>query len=89
MLRIRNVGFCVVMPCSLVGDKYVLKKHATYVLCFVDRVFLYMHVINLLRPTGYYMHQQFNIVQMYALPTLCLCVLYLSENKQRLVPLTA
>jgi len=45
--------------------------------------------INLLKPTGYVMHQQFNIQELYALPTLCLCVLYLSENKQRLVPLTA
>ena len=44
---------------------------------------------NLLKPTGYAMHQQFNIQQLYALPTLYLCVLYLSENKQRLVPLTA
>ena len=40
-------------------------------------------------PTGYVMHQQFNIQQLYALPTLYLCVLYLSENKQLLVPLTA
>ena len=46
-------------------------------------------VFNLLTPTGYAMHQQFNIQQLYALPTLYLCVLYLSENKQRLVPLTA
>jgi hypothetical protein len=45
--------------------------------------------INLLKPTGYVMHQQFKIQQLYALPTLYLCVLYLSENKQRLVPLTA
>ena len=45
--------------------------------------------INLLRPTGHEMHQQFNIQQLYALPTLYLFVLYLSENKQRLVPLTA
>ena len=37
----------------------------------------------------YVMHQQFNIQQLYALPTLYLCVLYLSQNKQRLVPLTA
>ena len=44
---------------------------------------------NLLKPAGYVMHQQFNIQQLYALPTLYLCVLYLSENKQRLVPLTA
>ena len=45
--------------------------------------------INRLQPTGYVMHQQFNIQQLYVLPTLYLCVLYLSENKQRLVPLTA
>ena len=45
--------------------------------------------IILSKPTGYVMHHQFNIQQLYALPTLYLCVLYLSENKQRLVPLTA
>jgi len=45
--------------------------------------------ISLLKPTGYVMHHQFNIQQLYALPTLYLCVLYLSENKQRIVPLTA
>jgi hypothetical protein len=43
---------------------------------------------NLLKPTGYVMHQQFNIQQLYALPALYLCVLYLSKNKQRLVPLS-
>jgi len=32
--------------------------------------------------------QKVNIQQLYALPTLCLCVLHLSENKQRVVPLT-
>ena len=35
------------------------------------------------------MHQQFNIPQLYALPTLYLCVLYLYEDKQQIVPLTA
>ena len=44
---------------------------------------------NLLKPTGYVMHQKFNIQQLYVLPTLYLCVLYLSENKQRLVSLTS
>jgi len=39
------------------------------------------HAINLLKPTGYMMHHQFHIQQLYALPTLYLCVLYLSENK--------
>jgi hypothetical protein len=46
--------------------------------------------ISLLKPIVHVMHhQQFNIQQLYALPTLYLCVLYLSENKHRLVPLTA
>ena len=49
---------------------------------------IYPH-INHLKPTGHVMHQQFNNQQLYVLPTLYLCVLYLSEKKQRLVPLTA
>ena len=54
---------------------------------FESLVIIYQ--INLLKPTGHVMHQQFNIPQLYVLPTLYLCVLYLSDNKQRLVPLTA
>ena len=45
--------------------------------------------IKLSNPAGHVMHLQFNIQQLYVLPTLYLCVLYLSENRQRLVPLTA
>jgi len=45
--------------------------------------------INNLNPTGHCIYRQFNIEQLYALPTLYLCFLYLSENKQRLVPLTS
>ena len=52
-------------------------------------MFQFAKHINVLKPTGHVMHQQFNIQQLYALPTLYLCVLYLSENKQQLVPLTA
>jgi hypothetical protein len=49
-----------------------------------------LQMINLLKPSNQSMHHhQFNIQQLYALPTLNLCVLYLSENKQRLVPLIA
>ena len=44
---------------------------------------------NPIKPTGYVMHHQFNIQQMYALPALYLCFLYSSENNKRLVPLTA
>ena len=39
------------------------------------------HKIDLLNPTCHVMHHQFNIQQLYVLPTLYLCVLYLSENK--------
>ena len=52
------------------------------------RLINFIIMFNLLNPTGYVMHQQFNIQQLYALPTLYLWV-YLSQNKQRLVPLTA
>jgi hypothetical protein len=58
---------------------------STTVSCYLQEI----KNINLLKHTGRVMHQQFNIQQLYALPTLYLCVLYLSENKQRLVPLTA
>ena len=53
-----------------------------------QQILIYISV-NLLKPTGHVMHHQFNIQQLYALPTLYLCIFYLSENKQRLVPLTA
>ena len=45
--------------------------------------------VNLLKPTVHVMHQQFNIQKLYVQPTLYLCVLYLSEDKQRLVPLNS
>ena len=51
--------------------------------------FSYPPSLNLLKPTAHVIHQLFNIQQLYVLSTLYLCVLYLSENKQRLVPLTA
>ena len=62
----------------------------TFVTSVPNRLRLTQNVfINLLKPTGHVMHQLFNIQQLYVLPTLYLCVLCLSENKQRLVPLTA
>jgi hypothetical protein len=37
--------------------------------------------INLLKPTGYVMHQQFNIQQLYALPTLYfVCFIFIWEQ---------
>jgi hypothetical protein len=45
---------------------------------------IFLGSVNLLNPTGYVMHQQFNIQQLYALTTLYLCVLYLSEKNSDL-----
>ena len=79
--EIMDGNICV---CALVGKSgsYVQWNHSRVTWQAAPR-------INLLKPTGYVTHQQFNIQQLCALPTLYLCVLYLSENKQRLVPLTA
>ena len=55
---------------------------------FIPTLLTLFH-LNLLKPTGQVMHHQFNIQQLYALPALYLCVLYLSEKKQQLMPLTA
>jgi len=33
--------------------------------------------VNLLQPTGHVMHRQFNIQQLYALPTLYLCFVFI------------
>jgi len=66
--------------------------------CTTCTVLIFSHIsvlvptrfgVKPLQPTGHVMHKQCNIQQLYALPTLYLWVLYLSENKQRLVPLTA
>ena len=70
---------------------YIKKQRKIYarvpqILCFIPQKCI---DVTLLKSTGHLMHQQFNIQQLYVLPTLYLCVLYLSENKQRLVPLTA
>jgi len=62
--------------------------HAKIILFYYCTKFQIENDFNLLNPTGYVMHQQFNIQQLYALPTLYLCVLYLSESKQQLLPLT-
>ena len=41
-----------------------------------------MQTLNILKPTGHVIHQQFNIQQLYAVPTHCIYVLciYLRTN---------
>ena len=80
---------------SAVSVEYIVGIVAPGQVIFRDHLFRFSVImppvlhINLLNPTGHLMHQQFNIQQLYVLPALYLCVLYLSENKQRLVLLTA
>jgi len=56
------------------------------VLCFCARVgnaydrTLVVIVVNRLKPTGYVIHHQFNIQQLYALPTLYLCFVFIWEQ---------
>ena len=69
-------------------------KHVDLVRHAVGHTQLYYILLKLTKLTFQsllvmWCNNQFNIQQLYALPTLYLCVLYLSENKQRLVPLTA
>jgi len=39
-----------------------------------------VYAVNLLKPTGYMLHHQFNIQQLYALPTLYVFCIYLRTN---------
>ena len=75
--------FHLILPSDLFRRTGVIFDPVFVAVCLKRHVW-----VNLLNPTGHVMHQQFNIQQLYVLPTQYLCVLYLSENKQRLVPLT-
>ena len=39
---------------------------------------------NPFKPTGHVMHQQFNIQQLYALPTLFICIVFIWEQNSDL-----
>ena len=87
--RLRVVCFVVYSAVSI--DK--LKECHYYIICKTSRlviiVLLKSHnlkilskllsLLNLLKPTCHVMHQQFNIQQLYALPTLYFCI-YLRTN---------
>jgi len=45
--------------------------------------------INPSKPSGHYMYHQFDTQQFYVLPTVYLCILSESQNKQRLFPYAA
>jgi hypothetical protein len=58
-----NAHYCLILKETGI-EQQIFNPHTT-------------NLINLLKPTGYMLHQQFNIQQLYALPTLYLC-----KNKQ-------
>ena len=83
-VKIKLVDWCTVNHVKIKLVDWCTVNHVKIKLfdwCTVNQRF---GGINLLKTTSYVMHQQFNIQQLYALPTQYLCVLYLSENKQRL-----
>ena len=89
---IRNLtGYILAVPCTRKGTVNLTHVHcekefgnAVMDTWWFEEQSGKWTVLNILNHTGHVMHQQFNIQQLYVLPTL-----YLSENKQRLVPLTA
>ena len=83
-------------PCSFScvdSDKTFYREHCNFTLtglCLkLNGLLLSVLMFNLLNLLFPWCTNRFNIQQIYVLPTLYLCVLYLSKNKQRLVPLTA
>ena len=88
--RESNVNFTSVVTRSPDGECVipVLTKHHIVRPCRVGSTSMYLTLpemtspsllgkesrLNLLKPTGYVMHQQFNTEQLYVLPTLYLCV---------------
>ena len=75
-----------IMPClqlvQIVLFIYLFIRSCIHL--FIFRLF------NLLKPACYGIHQQFEHSRIvHSVHTVCMCVLYLSEYKQRLVPLTA
>ena len=90
------VGYEPSFPESKRPQSHALDRAATGIGAYRNRRvihFLWLHLvcvgklINLLKPTGHVMHQQVLTFNNCTLCPHCICVLYLCENKQRLVPL--
>jgi hypothetical protein len=73
------VSVCVDVLCCWQILSWIL---LSYSWAYLKKKLLFVNILN---PTSHVMHQQFNIQQLYVLPP----KLYLCENKQRFVPLTA
>jgi hypothetical protein len=82
---VKKTWFCVKRKTKILYFKYI-GKNSPFT-CLTWKVSYHINLLNHILVT--WCTNQFNIQQLYVLSTLYLCVLYLSENKQRLVPLPA
>jgi len=57
----------------------MLKVEPTWKGCNIVPTGKILGYLNLLKTTGYVMHQQVNIQQLYVLPTLYMCFVFISE----------
>ena len=71
---------CVIMHISF---KLLFISNMHYNSCVLFPCYFFVFHITLLKPTGYVMYQQFNIQQLYVLPTLYLCVLYVVHSSSK------
>jgi len=76
--RLLNQVYHIHQPCLQWDDRPLFPTASQAAILTRDKEMKYD--INLLKPTGYVMHQQFNIQQMYALPTLYVFCIYLRTN---------
>ena len=79
-------GKCILVKWTLVLKPFLGSK-PSHMFYLAPQWLLFL--LNLLKPTTYIMYDQFNIKKFCVLPTMHLCVLCGSQNKQRLFRYTA
>jgi hypothetical protein len=84
VLRI-NIGFenLRYYPIPKAGHHLTVLKFDTFINVTLNSR---INSINILKPYSYLLHSRFNIQEKYFLPTLYLCVLFLSRYKQQCLP---
>ena len=81
-----NIWVCLSTTLNSVPWIVVTKDILSMRIILAPRKPHHRSILNLSKLTCHVMHHQFNIQQLYVLPTFYWCVLYLSEKKQGLCP---